>query len=138
MEFLGKGRGEMADTETATVPVVRLSDLVHGQEAVCFAALVKKERGTDKNGNPYLKCHFRDRRVTLVAPFWSSNALQEDAGGWLDGEAYRLRVRGDHKVRYGMQIEVLEARLAGTEDTADGYDFRDLVESQRLRPRRAL
>ena len=34
----------MQVTATGTV-VIRLSDLVDGQEAVCFAALVKKTRG---------------------------------------------------------------------------------------------
>jgi 3'-5' exoribonuclease len=114
--------------------VVRLSELEHGQEAVCFAALVKKEPGTDKHGKPFLKCHFRDKWVTLVAPFWSGNALREKAETWVDGQAYRLHVRGDRNIRYGMQIEILDGRLAGAEDAADGYDFRDLVESSDFPP----
>ena len=107
-----KGATVMAGTDTA---VVRLSDLAHGQEAICFAALLKKERGTDKHGKPFLKCHFRDKRVTLVAPFWSGNALREVAESWADGLAYRLHVRGDRNIRYGMQIEVLDGRLAEEE-----------------------
>ena len=97
----------MADTDTT---VVRLSDLAHGQEAICFAALLKKEPGTDKHGKPFLKCHFRDKRVTLVAPFWSGNALREVAETWADGFAYRLHLRGDRNIRYGMQI-----RLSGSD-----------------------
>jgi 3'-5' exoribonuclease len=120
----------------ADTSVVRLSDLEHGQEAVCFAALVKKERGTDKHGKPFLKCHFRDKRVTLVAPFWSGNALRELAEGWVDGEAYRLHVRGDRNVRYGMQIEVLDGRLARDEDAVEGYAFGDLVDSSEYDPER--
>src|SRR3954447_12171733 len=115
----------MAGTDTM---VVRLSELSHGEEAVCFAALVKKEKGTDKHGKPFVKCHFRDKRTALVAPFWSSNALREEAEGWTDGLAYRLHVKGDWSVRYGMQVTVLSARLAVEEDAADGYDFFDLVE----------
>jgi 3'-5' exoribonuclease len=121
----------MAGTDTA---VVRLSDLAHGQEATCFAALVKKERGTDKHGKPFIKCHFRDKRVTLVAPLWSGNALREEAEHWADGLAYRLHARGDRNVRYGMQIEILECRPAQEEDAADGYDFRDLVDSSDYDP----
>jgi 3'-5' exoribonuclease len=121
----------MAGTETA---VVKLSELEHGQEAVCFAALVKKERGTDKHGKPFLKCHFRDKRVTLVAPFWSGNALREVAENWVDGEAYRLHVRGDRNIRYGMQIDVLDGRPAQEEDKAEGYLFGDLVESSDYDP----
>lgn len=121
----------MAGTDTA---VVRLSDLAHGQEAVCFAALVKKEKGTDKHGNPFVKCHFRDRRVTLVAPFWSSNALREEAEGWADGLAYRLQARGSWNIRYGMQVDVLAARPAQDEDAEEGYDFFDLVEGSKYDP----
>ena len=32
--------------------VIKLSDLVDGQEAVCFAALVKKTRGTTQANQP--------------------------------------------------------------------------------------
>jgi 3'-5' exoribonuclease len=118
---------------TVTV-VVKLSDLEHGQEAICFAALVKKERGTDKHGKPFLKCHFRDKRSTLVAPFWSGNALREVVETWADGDAYRLHVRGDRNIRYGMQIEVLDGRPVREEDKEDGYVFGDLVESSDFEP----
>ena len=47
--------------------VIKLSDLVDGQEAVCFAALVKKTRGMTKSNQPYLKCLFRDKRAVLEA-----------------------------------------------------------------------
>jgi 3'-5' exoribonuclease len=127
----GKGRWPMAGTDTA---VIRLSDLSHGQEAVCFAALVKKEKGLDKHGNPFIKCHFRDKLVTLVAPLWSGNALREEAEDWPDGQAFRLHVRGDRNIRYGMQLEILAARLAVDADAVDGYDFRDLVESSDYDP----
>ena len=50
--------------------VVRLSDLVDGQEAVCYAALVKKTRGMTKSNQPYVKCYFRDKRVQYEAPLW--------------------------------------------------------------------
>lgn len=118
--------------------VVRLSELAHGQEAVCFAALVKKEAGTTKDDKPFVKCHFRDRRVTVVAPLWSGNALREEAEHWREGTAYRLRARGDWKVRYGFQIEILEIREATNDDVADGYDYGDLVESSRYNPDKLL
>jgi 3'-5' exoribonuclease len=125
----------MAGTDTA---VIRLSDLAHGQEATCFAALVKKEKGTDKHGKPFVKCHFRDKRLAVVAPFWSGNALREDAERWADGLAYRLRVRGDWKIKYGMQIEILECRPALDADASEGFDFRDLVESSDYDPDQML
>jgi 3'-5' exoribonuclease len=113
---------------TGTV-VVKLSELEHGQEAVCFAALVKKERGVDKHDRPFLKCHFRDRWKTVVAPFWANNALREEAETWEERRAYRLRVRGEHNVKFGFQIDVLQGRLAREDDAAEGYRFNELVES---------
>ncbi|MGE3818594.1 MAG: 3'-5' exoribonuclease YhaM family protein [Isosphaeraceae bacterium] len=123
------------DTQLTSPTVVRLSDLEHGQEAICFAALVKKEAGTDRNDKPYVKCHFRDKRVVIVAPFWSGNAMREEAEAWTEGTAYRLHVRGNHQVRWGMQLDVLAARPATEElDEADGYHFFDLVETSEQDP----
>jgi len=121
----------MAGTDTATI---RLSDLTHGQEAICYAALVKKENGTDKHGNPFVKCHFRDRRCVVVAPLWSSNAYREEAASWVEGLAYRLHVKGRWEVKYGLQLEILAIRAALEEDAADGYNFFDLVESSAYDP----
>ena len=121
----------MAGTDTA---VVRLSDLEHGQEAYCYAALVKMERGTDKHDKPFVKCHFRDKRRMMVAPFWSGNALREEAETWAEGIGYRLRARANWNVRYGMQLEILEGRPATDADGPDGYDFFDLVESSQKNP----
>lgn len=121
----------MAGTDTA---VLRLSELAHGQEAVCFAALVRKETGVDKHGKPFIKCHFRDRWTTVVAPLWSGNALLVEAEDWQESIGYRLRVRGDWKVKYGLQLEIIECRPATDEDRLDGYDFRDLFESSEYDP----
>lgn len=125
-------------TETATAPaavsVARLSDLQHGQEAICFAALVKKEGGTDKHGNPFVKCHFRDKRVERVAPLWWSNAYREQAEHWREGIGYRLRLRCTYNLRFGFQLEILEIREAVEEDSAEGYNYFDLVESSDRNP----
>lgn len=121
----------MAGTDTA---VVRLSELAHGQEAVCFAALVRKETGTDKHGKPFIKCHFRDKWTSVVAPLWWGNALLAEAEEWQECIGYRLRAKGDWKVKYGLQLEILEIRPAQDEDRADGYDFRDLFESSDYDP----
>ena len=116
----------MAGTDTS---VIRLSELQDGQEAELFAALVKRDRGTDKHGRPYLKCQFRDKRTTLVAPLWFANPHREAAETWVDGLAYRMRVKGEQDARYGLQLQILEIREATPEDEPDGYDFFDLVDS---------
>jgi 3'-5' exoribonuclease len=128
----------MAGTDSSEFPVVRLSDLEHGQEAECFAALVKKVSGHTYKNEPYLKCIFRDKRATLEAPIWSDNRFFQQAPGWSDGAAYRLRVRGELSPRYGMQLILLDIRLAGPEDVPDGYDFYDLVESTDKDPEKML
>ena len=117
-------------TATGTV-VIRLSDLVDGQEAVCYAALVKKTRGMTARNQPFLKCLFRDKRVQYEAMLWHDHRFFADAQTWTEGTAYRLDVRGEFKLRYGMQLDLLAVRPATPADEAEGYDFNDLVESSK-------
>ena len=120
----------MAGTDTA---IVRLSDLVDGQEGEFFATLVKRETGTDKHGNPYYKCHFRDKRATRVAPIWSSDPLLTFAASWPLYSGFRLRAKAENS-KYGPQIKVVDCREVVPEDSDDGYDFFDLVESSKYPP----
>ena len=128
----GADRMASADLGTGTA-VVRLSDLVDGQEAEFFAALVKRDQGTDKHGNPYFKCHFRDKRAVRVAPIWSSDPLLTFATSWPLNAAFRLKAKAESS-KYGPQIKVVECREVIPEDAADGYDFFDLVESSKYPP----
>ncbi|HEU5115104.1 MAG TPA: HD domain-containing protein, partial [Isosphaeraceae bacterium] len=119
----------MPETQTA---VIRLSDLQADQEAECFAALVRKVSGTTYKNESFLKCYFRDRRVTVEAPLWSDSRWLKQAQTWADGEAYRLHVKGKVTPKYGLQVEILNIRPATLEDRADGYDYYDLFESSRF------
>jgi 3'-5' exoribonuclease len=114
--------------------VIKLSDLVDGQEAVCFAALVKKTRGMTQANQPFIKCYFRDKRTQLEAPLWHDNRYFREADGWPEGAAYRLVVRGSFKLRFGLQLEILGIRPATDADVRDGFDFSDLVESSKYAP----
>jgi 3'-5' exoribonuclease len=114
--------------------VVKLSDLVDGEEAVCFAALFKKTRGMTKTNQPYLKCLFRDKRAVLEAPVWHDHRYFRDADTWPEGTAYRLRVYARLDLRFGMQIDILDARPATEDDGREGYDFFDLVPSSKIPP----
>jgi 3'-5' exoribonuclease len=125
----------MAATRTV---VVRLSDLVDGQEAVCFAALVKKTRAMTKADKPFIRCLFRDKRVQLEAILWHDHRYFEDSDSWAEGTPFRLEVRGKHDLRYGMQIELLGVRPAVAEDAAAGFDFADLYESSEQDPEHML
>ena len=87
--------------------VIRLSDLVDGQEAVCFAALVKKTRGMTKSNQPYMRCVFRDKPGDGGGPALVGQPLPQGRGVVDGGVAYRLQVRGKYDIRYGMQVEIL-------------------------------
>ena len=112
--------------------VTRLSDLIDGQEAECFAVLVKRVRGTTYKGDPFIKCVFRDRRATVEAPLWADHRYHQPSQGWVDGIAYRLRVKAEVSPKYGMQVSLLNIRPAGEQDESDGYSFHDLVDSTRF------
>jgi 3'-5' exoribonuclease len=118
--------------------VIKLSDLVDGQEAVCFAALVKKTRGMTKANKPFLKCLFRDKRVELESALWNDSHFFREADSWVEGQAYRLQVHGRHDLRYGMQFDLLSIRPATEEDARDGFDFFDLVPSSKIPPEELL
>jgi 3'-5' exoribonuclease len=111
--------------------VIKLSDLVDGQEAVCYAALVRKTRGMTKSNQPYMRCVFRDKRTTVEAPLWSDHRFLKEAESWTEGSPYRLQIRGKFDIRYGMQVDLLGIRPATDEDAFDGFDFADLYESSR-------
>ena len=119
---------------TAGTVVSRLSDLVDGQEAVCFAALVRKSRGVSKSNKPYVKCVFRDKRIEVESPLWHDSRCYRDADMWVEGTAFRLHVQCRHDVRFGLQLDILSARPVTEADAADGYDFFDLVPSSKFAP----
>ncbi len=114
--------------------VVRLSELIDGQEAQCFAALVKKVRGKTYKNETFLKCYFRDKFVTLEAPVWADSRFLKQAETWGEGLAYRLHVRASLSPKYGLQLEIINIRPAVEADAVDGYNFFDLVESSERDP----
>jgi 3'-5' exoribonuclease len=120
---------------TVESEVVRLGDLVNDQKAEVFAVLVKKDRGTTKRGEPFLKCYFRDRDTQVEAPLWANNRLIKEAEDWTPGLAYRLGVKANIDDKFGLQLEIHKIRPASEElDGADGYNFFGLVESSRYDP----
>ncbi len=114
--------------------VIKLSDLVDGQEAVCYAALVKKTRGLTKSNHPYVKCVFRDRRAVVESALWHDSRFYKDAESWKEGTAFRLHVLARHDIRFGLQLDILGARAATEDDAREGYDFFDLVPSSKYAP----
>ncbi|AMV38693.1 3'-5' exoribonuclease YhaM family protein [Planctomyces sp. SH-PL62] len=116
---------------STSIVITRLSDLVDGQEAVCFAALVRKTRGTTKSNQPFIKCLFRDKEASCEAPLWHDHRFFPEAGSWVEGLAYRIQVRASFNIRFGMQIELLGIQPATEADAVDGFDFDELYESSK-------
>ncbi len=113
----------------ATLPVVRLAALQDGMRAECFGLLVRKSRGKTKRDEPFVKCYFRDREVTLESPVWANHRFHRQANDWAEGLAYRLEVDVRVEPRYGVQLDILNIRVASEAlDAVDGYDFSTLVE----------
>ena len=96
--------------------VVRLSDLVDGQEAVCYAALVKKTRGMTKSNQPFVKCYFRDKRVQYEAPLWHDHRFFAGGRGLGRGHGLPPSASAKHDLRYGLQIDILGIRPAADDD----------------------
>jgi 3'-5' exoribonuclease len=119
---------------TAGTVIIKLSDLVDGQEATCFAALLSKSPGRTKANQPFLKCVFRDKRASVEAALWHDSRFIEEAEQWVEGSPYRIQVRGKFHLRYGMQMELLSIRPVTDQDAAQGFDFSDLYESSQVSP----
>jgi 3'-5' exoribonuclease len=114
--------------------ITKLSDVVDGQEATCFAVLVKKIKGFTRANQPFVRCLFRDKRVELPAMLWSDHPLSGELGLCPEGSPYRVQVRGKHDLRYGMQVDLVSIRPVTEADARDGYDFYDLVEEGQIHP----
>ena len=96
------------DEANQVLPVIRLSELQDGQEAECFAALVNRILGKTYKGDPFVKCVFRDRRLKVDAMLWSNHRFHQQAQGWTEGIAYRLRVRASISPKYGLQLDIFD------------------------------
>lgn len=120
----------MLGAELAVVRVPELATLEAGREAVCFAALAQKSKGTTKYGSPYWKCHFQDRHARRDFMIWADDPLLDQVEAWGDGRVFRLRVRAKSGQR-GIELKVVEVREATAADSAEGYDVANLYEVSR-------
>ena len=111
--------------------VVRLSELMDGQEADCFAALVRRVRGVTYKNEPFLKCYFRDSRSVIEAPLWANHRLLKHAESWSDGSPYRLHVKAEIKPNTAFR-STSSISAPPPRRRADGFDFRDLYESSQI------
>jgi 3'-5' exoribonuclease len=113
-----------------TSNIFTLADISPGHEAVCFAALSKKDQRESVNG-PFFIMTFKDKTRSIGAPIFSSHALYQDAFNWEERAVYRLECVGKADKKYGIQLDVKNLRKATVDDEAEGYDSADFFEWSR-------
>jgi 3'-5' exoribonuclease len=105
-----------------SMPVVALSEMVHGQEADLFVLMTSKEESTTRDGKPYFKVSFRDADREVSFPVWDNSPWAEECRrSWTPGVFYKLR--GVYQeTKYGPQLEIRKIRETTDADAADGFD----------------
>jgi 3'-5' exoribonuclease len=102
--------------------VIRLCEMVDGQEGDFFALLTTKEELTAKNGRPYFKVAFRDSGREVNFPIWDNSPwAAECRADWTPGCFYKLRAMY-RETSYGPQLEIRRIREVAEADAADGFD----------------
>jgi len=99
-----------------------LADLSPQDVAEVFAELCQKQQGQTRDGKPYYRVGFRDRRRTVTSMIWFDSGWYEDCdANWQPGQFYRLRGRY-YENQYGAQFELEALRPVNEADVAKGFD----------------
>lgn len=103
-------------------PIVKLSEMVPGQEADVFVLMSDKQELTTRDGKPYFRVSFRDRQREVTFPVWSDSRWGDQCRrSWTPGTFYKIR--GVYQeTAYGPQLEIRKIREACEADRADGFD----------------
>lgn len=104
------------------MPIVRLSEMVPGQEADVFVLMTSKEQLTTRDGKPYFRVGFRDDAREVAFPIWDNSPwAAECRDRWQPGAFYKVRaVYRD--TNYGPQLDIRKIRETIDSDAADGFD----------------
>jgi 3'-5' exoribonuclease len=117
-----------------SMPIVLLSEMVHGQEADLFVLMTAKEELTTRDGKPYLRVGFRDAGREVSFPIWSDSPwAAECRERWTPGLFYKVRALY-RETSYGPQLEIRKIRETVDADQADGFDPRTCRPSSRFDP----
>ena len=113
-------------------PLMRLSELAHGQLADFFALLVERARGATREGKPFFTCRFRDAERVVSFMVWGDGPWFEICEkDWQEGAFYKIRgVYGESK-KYGPQIDIAQIRPIADGDKAEGFDPMQFVDHSR-------
>jgi len=103
------------------MPIVMLSEMVHGQEADLFVLMTAKEELTTRDGKPYYKVGFRDHAREVSFPIWQDSPWGADCReAWQPGTFYKVRaVYRDSN--YGPQLDLRKIREVTGADRSDGF-----------------
>ena len=117
-----------------SIALVRLCEMVQGQEADLFALMTAKEELTTRNGKPYFKVAFRDSRREVSFPVWDNSPWAvECRDQWTPGVFYKLRATY-RETDYGPQLEIRKIREVVDADSADGFDPGMCMPQSRFNP----
>lgn len=104
------------------LPILRLAELVVGEEADVFALLYLKEELKTKDGKPYHKVGFRDATRELAFPIWHDSPHGEECRkSWQVGTFYKIRGTL-RETNFGPQLDLRKVRETIEADAADGFD----------------
>lgn len=118
----------------AATSIVRLCEMLDGDEGDLFAMLTTKEELSTRDGKPYIRIGFRDSTREVAFPIWNDSPLFEDCQKhWTPGQFYKLRALY-RETTYGPQLELRKVREAVEADTADGFDPLMCVAQTRFDP----
>lgn len=105
-----------------SMPIVALSEMVHGQEADLFALMTAKESLTTREGKPYFRVAFRDAAREVSFPVWDNAPLAADCrDAWSPGKFYKIRA-AYRDTNFGPQLDIRMIRETTDADAADGFD----------------
>ena len=108
--------------KTIKVPEIKtLSELNAFTDSDCFVQLISKEKLRTKDGKPYFKVSFRDRKRTVQAIIWNDNQLFVDCDtSWRIGKFYKIRA-SIRDTNFGLKLEIRRIRETTPADEEDGF-----------------
>ena len=117
-----------------SMPILPLSEMVPGQEADLFVLLTTKEQLTTREGKPYFRVAFRDRRREVSFPIWDNSPLAADCrDNWNPGVFYKVRAVY-RETNYGPQLDIRKLREVVEADADDGFDPTACLPQSRFDP----
>ena len=116
--------------------IVRLCDMIPGQEAEFFALLSGKEELTTREGKPYWRVSFRDSEREVTFPIWDNSPWAADCRDkWPLGAFFKIRA-SVRETNYGPQLDIRRIREVTDADSKDGFEPTMCLPHSRFDPRR--